>query len=50
MLLTTLQDAPDFSPELLQQDFEQIFEYIEDHLVVNFGSHSGGVVVSVTYD
>lgn len=50
MLLAALQDAPDISPELLQQDFEQVFEYIEDHLMVNFGAHASGLGVSATCD
>lgn len=36
MLLTALRHIPDIGPEKLQEDFEQVFEYIEDHLTVEY--------------
>ncbi|KAL8995033.1 MAG: hypothetical protein Q9169_005159 [Polycauliona sp. 2 TL-2023] len=36
MLLTALGNAPKIRPEVLQVDFEKIFEYVEDHLMIEY--------------
>ncbi|KAK0516250.1 hypothetical protein JMJ35_000853 [Cladonia borealis] len=35
LLLTALGDAPKISPEALQEDFEQVFDYVEKHLTID---------------
>ena len=42
MLLTALQNAPDIRPETLQEYFENIFAYLEDHLSIEFTDGEGG--------
>lgn len=36
MLLTALRHIPNTGPEQLQEDFERVFGYIEDHLAVDY--------------
>ena len=36
MLLGALGNAPDLHPAVLQEDFEWVFEYIEEHLSITF--------------
>ena len=36
LLLTALGDAPKISPEALQEDFEQVFDYVENHLTIDY--------------
>lgn len=36
MLLGALGNAPDLHPAVLQEDFESVFEYIEEHLSMTF--------------
>ena len=43
MLLTALQHAPDIQPEVLQTDFEQVSEYVEQHLTIGFTCSEKGV-------
>ncbi|KAL8947034.1 MAG: hypothetical protein Q9222_006640 [Ikaeria aurantiellina] len=43
MLLTALGHVSDIPPETLQEDFEQVFEYIERHLTVQYICKNEGI-------
>ncbi|KAI4232180.1 MAG: hypothetical protein L6R40_007495 [Gallowayella cf. fulva] len=42
MLLTALGDAPSIGPEILQEDFESVFNYIEKSLTLEYAYDSVG--------
>lgn len=41
LLLTSLGDAPKISPESLQEDFDQAFDYVEKHLIIDYFAEDG---------
>lgn len=41
LLLTALGDAPRILPETLQEDFEQVFDYVEKHLTIDYFPEPG---------
>ena len=41
LLLTSLGDAPQISPESLQEDFDQVFDYVENHLTIGYFPDDG---------
>lgn len=41
LLLTALGDAPPISPECLQEDFDQVFDYVEKHLTIDYFAEDG---------
>ena len=41
LLLTALGDSPKILPETLQEDFEQVFDYVEEHLTIDYFPEPG---------
>lgn len=41
LLLTALGDAPKIPPETLQEDFEQVLDYVENHLSIDYFPQPG---------
>ncbi|MCJ1360728.1 MAG: hypothetical protein MMC33_010737 [Icmadophila ericetorum] len=41
LLLTALGDAPQLSPESLQEDFDQVFDYVGNHLTIGYFPEDG---------
>ena len=41
LLLTAMGDAPKISPEALQEDFEQVFDFVEKHLTIDYYAKPG---------